>query len=304
MVHPIPWEARFQPDAGLVMPNLERSYTARCAVMSVTCLTHMARARRERVSDQIQIVIPGDQAAMHAAYRTADGREQSVQTREHQVTVVPPREPHAVRSARPGDGPADTIIISLDPAFYEQKAREALGSEAPTLIERHAAVDPFMGEVGNALRSELRMQRPPASPYLESLAVVIAIHLARNYCGALAALPHCAGLPPHKLACVQEFIRNHLAAAIRVQQLAAAVHMSTFHFARMFKQTTGQPPHVYLTMRRIEYAKELLRNSNLALIDVAASAGFQTQGHFTGVFHKYAGMTPRVFRLNCRAARF
>jgi AraC family transcriptional regulator len=77
--------------------------------------------------------------------------------------------------------------------------------------------------------------------------------------------------------------------------------MSTFHFARMFKQATGQPPHVYITLQRMEYAKELLRNSSLPLVDIAASVGFQTQGHFTGVFHRYAGVTPRIFRLNSRA---
>jgi AraC-like DNA-binding protein len=37
---------------------------------------------------------------------------------------------------------------------------------------------------------------------------------------------------------------------------------------------------------------------------VAAKAGFQTQGHFTGVFHKYTGVTPRIYRLNCQAVRF
>ena len=73
--------------------------------------------------------------------------------------------------------------------------------------------------------------------------------------------------------------------------------MSPCHFARMFKKATGQPPHAYITTRRMEYAKELLRESDSSLVDVAAKAGFQTQGHFTGVFHRYTGVTPRVYRL-------
>jgi AraC-like DNA-binding protein len=79
--------------------------------------------------------------------------------------------------------------------------------------------------------------------------------------------------------------------------------MSPFHFARMFKKATGKPPHVYITAHRMEHAKHLLSDSELPLVDVAASVGFQTQGHFTGVFRKYCGVTPRVFRLHCQAGR-
>jgi AraC-like DNA-binding protein len=79
--------------------------------------------------------------------------------------------------------------------------------------------------------------------------------------------------------------------------------MSLYHFARMFKLATGQPPHLYITIQRIEHAKALLRDSSLPLVVVAARVGFQTQEHFTNVFHRYAGVTPRVYRLSCRSAR-
>jgi AraC family transcriptional regulator len=78
--------------------------------------------------------------------------------------------------------------------------------------------------------------------------------------------------------------------------------MSLHHFARMFRYTTGTPPHVYITLKRIERARLLLRDSDLPLVQVAASVGFQTQGHFTAVFHRHAGATPRVFRLDSRQA--
>jgi AraC-like DNA-binding protein len=69
----------------------------------------------------------------------------------------------------------------------------------------------------------------------------------------------------------------------------------------MFKKASGVPPHAYITMRRLERAKELLLESDLPLVEVAASVGFQTQAHFTEVFHKHTGVTPRAFRLNPRA---
>ena len=83
--------------------------------------------------------------------------------------------------------------------------------------------------------------------------------------------------------------------------LAQVVHMSPYHFARMFKQATGQPPHVYITAQRMDQAKNLLGNSELSLVQVASNVGYQTQAHFTGVFHKHVGITPRTFRLKYRS---
>ena len=112
-----------------------------------------------------------------------------------------------------------------------------------------------------------------------------------------------AGLPPHKLNRVEAYIREHFAETIQIQQLADIVHMSPCHFARMFKKAIGQPPHLYVVMQRVERARTLLRDSEQALIDIAAQAGFRTQGHFTGVFRRYTGLTPRAYRLDCRAAQ-
>ena len=78
--------------------------------------------------------------------------------------------------------------------------------------------------------------------------------------------------------------------------------MSPFHFARMFKQSTEQSPHLYILLQRIKRAKELLASTDLPITEVAADVGFRTQGHFTGVFHRYTGFTPKVFRMSAREA--
>jgi AraC family transcriptional regulator len=152
------------------------------------------------------------------------------------------------------------------------------------------------------LRGEFQMQQIPSTAYLESLAGVIAIHIAKTYGSDQTATQAHAGLAPHKLTRVKAYIKEHLAEGITVRQVAAAIGMSPYHFSRMFKQATGRSPYLHITMQRVERAKDLLRNTNQPLVDVAASVGFQTQGHFTHVFHKFAGVTPRIFRLNCRSA--
>jgi AraC family transcriptional regulator len=190
----------------------------------------------------------------------------------------------------------------IDRIYFEHRSRAALGNMIPKVTEGYAAADPFIREVGNALLRDFRARRVPTCAYLESLAGVIAIHLGAHHCERHVAPPTSIGLPGHKLNRVLAFMAEHLAETIRIRDLANMAHMSLHHFARMFKQATGVPPHLYITMERMKRAKALLRESELALVDIAANVGFQTQGHFTAVFHRYAGVTPRVFRLNCFAA--
>lgn len=108
------------------------------------------------------------------------------------------------------------------------------------------------------------------------------------------------GLAPHKLQKVLAYIEEKLAEPVGVRELASQVHMSPFHFARRFKQAVGTPPHGYITQVRIERAKALLAGTNVPLIEVATRVGYRTQAHFTGVFHRYVGTTPRAYRLGAR----
>jgi AraC family transcriptional regulator len=109
------------------------------------------------------------------------------------------------------------------------------------------------------------------------------------------------GLAPHKLQQVLCFIEERITEPIGIRDLASEVRLSQFHFARMFKEATGNPPHEYITRVRMERAKELLAASDLPLRLVAMSVGYQTQAHFTGVFHKRVGMTPRAFRVKANS---
>jgi transcriptional regulator GlxA family with amidase domain len=111
-----------------------------------------------------------------------------------------------------------------------------------------------------------------------------------------------SGLAPHRLKRVLAHIELRLAEPIQVCDLAEEVHMSPFHFTRMFKLATGHSPHRFITLKRVERAKELLATSDLPIAAIAAAVGYQTQAHFTGVFARHAGFTPKVFRVARRQA--
>jgi len=219
--------------------------------------------------------------------------------RSPHLAIMPPHHLYALDCEQH----PDVVLITLDLAFFHQKARAALGREALRLVAQYCAADALLREVGNTLRAELQMLKVPSAAYLECVAAVVAIQLGGHHTVEHAIVRDYNGLAQHKVKRVQSFIAAHFAETLSLAQLAELVHMSPFHFARMFKKATGKPPHAYITVQRIEHAKGLLRDTELPLVDVAGSVGFQTQGHFTGVFRKICGVTPRIYRLHCQLAR-
>ncbi len=88
----------------------------------------------------------------------------------------------------------------------------------------------------------------------------------------------------------------HLDANIRVADLAAPCGLSSSYFVQAFKKSTGMTPHRWLMQRRVEKAKELLRNSETPAADVALACGFANQSHFTRVFSSVVGCPPGEWR--------
>ena len=108
------------------------------------------------------------------------------------------------------------------------------------------------------------------------------------------------GIRPHALAQVKRFIECRLHLRLSVADMAREACLSPFHFARMFKQSTGSTPHAYLNERRIETARALLAESALSIREVSRRAGFRTQAHFSSVFRRHAGDTPAAYRRQTR----
>jgi transcriptional regulator GlxA family with amidase domain len=87
-----------------------------------------------------------------------------------------------------------------------------------------------------------------------------------------------------------------------VERLADVSGVSEAHFARSFKDAFGAPPHRYLLTRRIERAKALLRDSDVAIIDIAFQTGWQSLGTFGRTFRDITGESPTELRAREQAA--
>ena len=96
---------------------------------------------------------------------------------------------------------------------------------------------------------------------------------------------------------VTDHIEAHLHRPLTLTELAMVAGMSRYHFARRFKASTGVPPHRFITQRRIERAKALLREGTLPIGTIATTVGFRTPSHFTAVFHRVTGLTAGAYRV-------
>lgn len=104
------------------------------------------------------------------------------------------------------------------------------------------------------------------------------------------------GLVDRRLRRAVEFMHDNCGRELSLAEIASAAYLSEFHFARLFKKITGLTPHAYLAGVRIERARRMLAESDLAIVEVGAAVGYASQSHFTKVFREATGMTPRAFR--------
>ena len=87
-----------------------------------------------------------------------------------------------------------------------------------------------------------------------------------------------------------------------VSRLAEVSGVSAAHFARSFAQAFGAPPHRYLLTRRVERATTLLRDTDLAITEVAFQVGWESLGTFGRTFRDIVGESPGEFRARHRPA--
>jgi AraC-like DNA-binding protein len=124
--------------------------------------------------------------------------------------------------------------------------------------------------------------------------VALAARLFQRHGERRASLPAVAqeSLP---VARAREYLVEHLAERVTLDQIAAVAGLPPFRFLRAFARATGIPPHAWVTQERVRAAMRLLRAGE-PVAEIAAATGFSDQAHLTRVFKHFVGVTPGRFR--------
>jgi transcriptional regulator GlxA family with amidase domain len=102
----------------------------------------------------------------------------------------------------------------------------------------------------------------------------------------------------------QQWLQDNYRQPLNSQQLAAICGLTVRSFNRRFKAATERTPGQYLAQQRLRVAKELLRESNLAVAEIAYQVGYQDGSHFSRLFKKLLGQTPKQYRDTVRGKLF
>lgn len=198
------------------------------------------------------------------------------------------------------DGEIECLIIYLPPKLLEDSALVDHGIDPSRagLVYAGGFADPTLSQISMAVRGLLgRPSQPVDRLMADGLRTALAAHLIGNYTADRWRPPsRQPSLEPQRLQRVLSYIEARLGDTISLDDLAGEACLSPFHFARLFQQAMGQPPHRYVVEQRIAAAQERLRTRRTSMAEVALDTGFGTQANFSRVFRKLTGLTPRQYR--------
>lgn len=197
--------------------------------------------------------------------------------------------------------PMQTLFLHLSQELVERVVEEVADYD-PThlsLVERLGFQDPLLTQMGFTLWRELEQRSSVGKLYAQTAAQMLIIHLLRHYaCVGKALTDPSQQLTPQQIGRVIDFVQAHLSQDLSLDLLAQQAGFSSYHFARLFRQTMGETPHQFVLRQRIERAQRLLNEGDTPLANIALESGFANQSHFTGVFKRHLGLTPHAYRRN------
>jgi AraC family transcriptional regulator len=157
--------------------------------------------------------------------------------------------------------------------------------------------EPRLSAMVAAVHAEMVAGFPSGRLFLDSIEQAMAVALVNGH--AMRHRPvqlYRGGLGSTRLRRIKELVQAKLEGDLSLDEMAQSVGLSTAHFARMFRKSTGETPHQFVLRRRLERAKAMLRAPDARVLDVAVACGFKTQQHFAQVFRDVWGVSPTEYR--------
>ena len=163
--------------------------------------------------------------------------------------------------------------------------------------------DAIVRHMGASLQEGLRRPDETNQLFIDHMMLALTAHVAQAYGGLRSGSePTRGGLAPWQVKRACERLDSDLGGKLSLQQIAAEFDLSVSHFSRAFRTSTGLPPHQWLLRQRVKAAKQLMSVRDLPLSEIAISAGFANQSHFTRVFSSVVGVSPAAWRRETQGA--
>ncbi|KPC81094.1 MULTISPECIES: helix-turn-helix transcriptional regulator [Streptomyces] len=193
------------------------------------------------------------------------------------VTLLPPHVPHNGGAATPGGFRKRVLYLSTTQIDADLVGRA---------VDRPVLRDPRLRHRVDQLHRTL--ERPGDELEAQSRLALVSEHLARHLRDETAA----PRVPDRRVAfALRDLLDERFIEGLTLREAAERLHSHHTHLVRAFSREFGMAPHQYLTGRRVDLARRLLLGGMRAP-EVAASAGFYDQSHFSRHFRRVVGTSP------------
>jgi len=217
------------------------------------------------------------------------GRSHSLSVAPGSVAFIPHNQPHRIHWQ--GDGELLHMYFSLD---FMAKVTES-GYSAGFLRPLSCRQESTINTIGQCLLDEFYWSGQLRAEFVDHARFLIATRLL-HIMEADAAKASAGLLGVKRLQPAVEFLNEHLESHTSLAHLAALCGVSIYHFARSFSAQLGCAPFEYQRALRLEKAKELLRESDLAIEAVGIAVGIESASNFARLIRRTVGLAPREYR--------
>ena len=195
------------------------------------------------------------------------------------------------------DGSSERLILSITPEFMSRISEELGIEQAVEFANRWALQDPALQHILLEMGHESAADWPLGGLYADLLGTSLAsLLLRRHAANSLDPAQIKGGLSRAQIRHILEFITANLHTDIRLDQMAAELSMTPFHFARVFRSSLGTSPYQYVLDQRLRKAQSLLKETSISVQAIAGLAGWNSPANFIRAFRQQLGITPQKWR--------
>lgn len=216
--------------------------------------------------------------------------ETTVPLHKDMLIIINPNVRHTEKSSV--KKPLTYIVLGIDNLQFEFSNSTGIGSSCIYDFHNyHSKIIPIL----TMILEELKSKQESHSQICQHLLSILLFRIRRITGDSFSSFSN--KNIPGECQNIKYYIDSHYQEDLTLDSLAAIAHLNKFYFSHIFSDAYGISPINYLLERRILRSKDLLKNSDFSITQIASVAGFSSPNYFSQAFKKSTGFTPRAYRM-------
>ncbi len=204
------------------------------------------------------------------------------------------RPGHTYDARHDPDRPLRLIAAHLDVLGPDGERLDPPPEELPAFARRMERTDLLRELLSRAIHAHQEGDGVAANAWLQAGLMEVERQDRREWS------PGPLGEAARRIEKICDEIRRHPERDVKVQDIAAEMHVSSEHFSRLFRRLQGIPPQAFITRTKIEAAQRLLLTSSHSIARIARTLGYGSPFYFSRQFKAKVGLSPSEFRRGVR----